>query len=189
LKATGRKVYKTQIINDRGIHICKSMVAWRKFARTEADGNRETPESAGIKGDKFVGDFYVRFDRAYKEEIADLIEKGMDEKTAKKKAPLMVEARETLKNWEAGDPETVALWKTMNNWVYQGFEETYNNLGVDFDKNYYESQTYLLGKENIAEGLEKGVFYRKEDGSVWIDLSEEGLDEKLVLRADGTAVY
>lgn len=189
LKATGRKVYKTQIINDRGIHICKSMVAWQKFAEKNGEGHPETPDTAKMKGDKFVGKYYVKFDVEYKKEIAELMEKGMAEKEAKKQAPLIVEAQDLLKKWEAGDPETVALWKTMNSWVYEGFEETYKNLGVDFDKIYYESDTYLLGKEIIDEGLEKGVFYRREDGSVWADLTKEGLDEKLVLRADGTAVY
>lgn len=189
LEATGRKVYKTQIINDRGIHICKSMVAWQKFAETDEQGNRETPGSTGKKGDKFVGEFYVKFDKAYKKEIADLVEEGLSEKEAKTKAPLMIEAKEMLKDWEAGDEEVMALWEEMNNWVYKGFETTYNNLGVDFDKIYYESDTYLLGKDIIKEGLEKNVFYKKEDGSVWADLTDEGLDEKLVLRADGTAVY
>lgn len=189
LKATGRHVYKTQIINDRGIHICKSMVAWKKFAQIDKNGKRATPASTGIKGDKFVGDFYVKFDEAYKKEVADLVEEGIGEKEAKRRAPLMQEAQEALKNWEEGDKETVALWETMNSWVYDGFEKTYKNLGVDFDKNYYESQTYLLGKDSIEEGLRNNVFYKKEDGSVWIDLSDEGLDEKLVLRADGTAVY
>ncbi len=183
LKAAGKKVYKTQIINDRGIHICKSMVAWLEF------GEGKTPESAKVKGDKFVGEYYVKFDKEYKKEIVELVADGMPEKQAKKEAPLMLKAQETLKKWEAGDQKTVALWEKMNNWVYKGFEETYQNLGVDFDKNYYESDTYLLGKEIIEEGLQKGVFYKKEDGSVWIDLSDEGLDEKLVLRADGTAVY
>lgn len=189
LKASGRKVYKTQIINDRGIHICKSMVAWQKFADKDENGNRITPASEGVKGDKFVGDFYVKFDQVYKQEIAELVEKGIPEKEAKKQASLMQEAQETLKKWESGDEETVEIWKMMNSWVYKGFEETYKNLGVDFDKNYYESNTYLLGKEIIQSGLEKGVFYKKDDGSVWIDLSADGLDEKLVLRADGTAVY
>src|SRR5699024_1944784 len=187
--ATGKKVYKTQIINDRGIHICKSMLAWQKFAEKDAQGNRLTPESTGVKGDKFVGDFYVKFDKAYKAEIANLVADGMPEEEAKKKAPLLQEAKAMLKKWEEGDVEVVALWKTMNSWVYKGFEETYTNLGVDFDKNYYESNTYLLGKETIEDGLERGVFFKKDDGSVWIDLTADGLDEKLVLRADGTAVY
>ncbi len=189
LKAAGNKVYKTQIINDRGIHICKSMVAWLKFAATDEKGQKVTPQSTGIKGDKFVGDFYVKFDAAYKKEMAALIAKGLPEDEAKIKAPLMQEAQEMLRKWEAGDEEIVSLWKTMNNWVYEGFAETYKNLGVDFDKNYYESNTYLLGKEIIQQGLQKEVFYKKEDGSVWADLREDGLDEKLVLRADGTAVY
>lgn len=183
LKAAGRTVYKTQIINDRGIHICKSMLAWMKF------GKGETPESSGIKGDKLVGNYYVAFDKAYKEQVAERIASGMDEKQASAEAPILLEAQELLRKWEAGDPDTVALWKKMNAWVYEGFEETYRKLGVDFDKLYYESDTYLLGKDVVAEGLEKGVFYRKEDGSVWIDLTDEGLDEKIVLRADGTAVY
>ncbi len=183
LKASGRKVYKTQVINDRGIHICKSMLAWQKF------GNGQTPESTGLKGDKLVGNFYVEFDKAYKREIDELKIQGMPEEEAKKKAPLMLEAQEMLRKWEAGDEEVVNLWKRMNDWVYDGFAVTYKNLGVDFDFNYYESQTYLLGKDEVEKGLEKGVFYRKEDGSVWIDLTDEGLDEKLVLRSDGTSVY
>ena len=183
LKASGKKVYKTQIINDRGIHICKSMVAWQKF------GNGETPASTGLKGDKLVGNYYVAFDKAYKKQIAQHIALGFDPRVAEKEAPILLEAHEMLLKWEAGDPETVALWKTMNGWVYKGFEVTYTNLGVDFDTYYYESDTYLLGKDVVAEGLEKGVFFRKEDGSVWIDLTEEGLDEKIVLRSDGTAVY
>jgi arginyl-tRNA synthetase len=183
LAASGKKVYKTQIINDRGIHICKSMVAWLKF------GLGETPEKTGLKGDKLVGNYYVRFDQAYKKEIQDLMASGVSEKEAKKEAPILLEAQELLRKWEAGDQATVDLWKKMNHWVYEGFDETYKNLGVDFDINYYESNTYLLGKEVVAEGLEKGVFYKKEDGSVWIDLTDEGLDEKIVLRADGTAVY
>ncbi|MEP2688252.1 arginine--tRNA ligase [Maribacter dokdonensis] len=183
LKASGKKVYKTQIINDRGIHICKSMVAWQKF------GNGETPVSTGLKGDKLVGNYYVAFDKAYKEQIADLVAKGIDKKVAEKEAPILLEAQEMLLKWEAGDPETVTLWKTMNGWVYKGFEVTYKNLGVDFDTLYYESDTYLLGKNVVAEGLKKGIFFKKEDGSVWIDLTEDGLDEKIVLRSDGTAVY
>ena len=183
LAASGRKVYKTQIINDRGIHICKSMLAWTKF------GNGETPETAGLKGDKLVGNYYVRFDQEYKKEIETLIKRGVSEDDAKKNAPILIEAQEMLRKWEAGDESTVTLWKTMNQWVYKGFEESYAELGVDFDTNYYESNTYLLGKEVVAEGLKKGVFYKKEDGSVWIDLTDEGLDEKIVLRADGTAVY
>ncbi|MEP0213222.1 MAG: arginine--tRNA ligase [Cellulophaga sp.] len=183
LKASGKKVYKTQIINDRGIHICKSMLAWKLF------GNGETPESTGLKGDKLVGNYYVKFDKEYKVQIADLVAAGTDAKEAEKQAPLLLEAQEMLRKWEAGDEEVVSLWKMMNQWVYSGFEVTYKNLGVDFDSYYYESNTYLLGKDIVDEGLEKGVFYRKEDGSVWIDLSDEGLDEKIVLRADGTAVY
>lgn len=183
LKASGNKVYKTQIINDRGIHICKSMLAWQKF------GDGETPESTSLKGDKLVGNYYVKFDQEYKKEIEALVADGMAEDEAKKQAPLMLEAQEMLRKWEAGDEEVVALWKKMNQWVYDGFAKTYNNLGVDFDSYYYESDTYLLGKDVVEEGLEKGIFYRKEDGSVWIDLTDEGLDEKLVLRADGTAVY
>ncbi|SFS29888.1 arginine--tRNA ligase [Lutibacter maritimus] len=183
IKASGKKVYKTQIINDRGIHICKSMLAWQRF------GNGETPETSGLKGDKLVGNYYVAFDKAYKEEIKQLIAQGKTEEEAKKLAPILLEAQQMLLKWEAGDEEIVALWKTMNEWVYAGFNETYKELGVDFDKNYYESNTYLLGKDIVAEGLEKGIFYKKEDGSVWIDLTKEGLDEKIVLRADGTAVY
>jgi arginyl-tRNA synthetase len=183
IEASGKKVYKTQIINDRGIHICKSMLAWKRF------GNNETPESTGLKGDKLVGNYYVKFDQTYKKEIAQLISEGKTEEEAKKQAPILIAAQEMLLKWEAGDTEVVSLWKTMNQWVYTGFDETYNELGVDFDKNYYESNTYLLGKDIVAEGLEKGIFYKKEDGSVWIDLTEDGLDEKIVLRADGTAVY
>ncbi|MEP2058268.1 MAG: arginine--tRNA ligase [Maribacter litoralis] len=183
LKASGKKVYKTQIINDRGIHICKSMVAWQKF------GNGETPESTGLKGDKLVGNYYVAFDKAYKEQIAELVAKGTEQKVAEKEAPILLEAQEMLLKWESGDEETVSLWKTMNGWVYKGFDVTYKNLGVDFDTLYYESDTYLLGKDVVAEGLKKGVFFKKEDGSVWIDLTEDGLDEKIVLRSDGTAVY
>jgi len=183
MKASGKKVYKTQIINDRGIHICKSMLAWQRF------GNGETPESTGLKGDKLVGNYYVKFDQEYKKEIAQLIAEGKTEEEAKKQAPLLIEAQKMLLKWEAGDKEIVTLWKTMNQWVYTGFDETYKELGVDFDKNYYESNTYLLGKDIVADGLEKGIFYKKEDGSVWIDLTDEGLDEKIVLRADGTAVY
>ncbi len=183
MKASGKKVYKTQIINDRGIHICKSMLAWQRF------GNSETPESTGLKGDKLVGNYYVKFDQEYKKQISQLITEGKTEEDAKKEAPLLQEAQEMLLKWEAGDEEIVSLWKTMNQWVYTGFDQTYKELGVDFDKNYYESNTYLLGKDIVANGLEKGVFYKKEDGSVWIDLTEDGLDEKIVLRADGTAVY
>jgi len=183
ITASGKKVYKTQIINDRGIHICKSMLAWQRF------GNGETPESTGLKGDKLVGNYYVAFDKAYKKEIAQLVANGKTEEEAKKEAPLLLEAQEMLLKWEAGDEAVVSLWKTMNQWVYKGFDETYKELGVDFDKNYYESNTYLLGKDNVAEGIKKGIFYKKEDGSVWIDLTDEGLDEKIVLRADGTSVY
>ncbi|MFY8096841.1 MAG: arginine--tRNA ligase [Flavobacterium sp.] len=183
LKASGKKVYKTQIINDRGIHICKSMLAWQKF------GNGQTPETTGLKGDKLVGNFYVEFDKAYKSEINELIAQGKTEEEAKKQAPLMLEAQEMLRKWEAGDEEVVTLWKTMNQWVYDGFAITYKNLGVDFDSYYYESNTYLLGKDVVEEGLAKGVFFKKPDGSVWIDLTAEGLDEKLVLRSDGTSVY
>lgn len=183
IKASGKKVYKTQIINDRGIHICKSMLAWQRF------GNGKTPESTGLKGDKLVGNYYVAFDKAYKEEINQLISEGKTEEEAKKQAPILIEAQQMLRKWEAGDTEVVSLWKKMNQWVYDGFAITYKELGVNFDKNYYESNTYLLGKNVVADGLEKGIFYKKEDGSVWIDLTEEGLDEKIVLRADGTAVY
>lgn len=183
LQAAGNKVYKTQIINDRGIHICKSMLAYQKF------GHGETPESAGLKGDKLIGNYYVAFDKAYRAEVKELMTQGLDEESAKKQAPMLVEAQEMLLKWEAGDPETVALWKKMNQWVYDGFDVTYKALGVDFDVNYYESNTYLLGKEVVQQGLEKGIFYRKDDGSVWIDLTPDGLDEKIVLRSDGTAVY
>ncbi len=181
--ASGKKVYKTQIINDRGIHICKSMIAWERF------GNGDTPESTGLKGDKLVGNYYVKFDKEYKKEIADLIAKGHDEKEAKKIAPILVEAQNMLRKWEAGDEKTVSLWKKMNQWVYAGFETSYKEMGVSFDTNYYESNTYLLGKDVVSDGLRKNVFFKKEDGSVWIDLTDEGLDEKIVLRADGTAVY
>lgn len=183
IKASGKKVYKTQIINDRGIHICKSMLAWKLF------GNRETPASTGLKGDKLVGNYYVKFDKEYKKEIQNLIAKGYTEEDAKKQAPILIEAQNMLLKWEAGDEETVTLWRTMNQWVYDGFEITYKNLGVDFDKLYFESETYLLGKEFVAEGLKSGVFFKKEDGSVWCDLTDDGLDEKIVLRSDGTAVY
>jgi arginyl-tRNA synthetase len=183
IKASGKKVYKTQIINDRGIHICKSMLAWQRY------GHGETPDSTGLKGDKLVGNYYVRFDQEYKKEISGLITKGLDEKEAKKQAPIILEAQQMLQKWEAGDQDVVALWKTMNQWVYDGFAITYKEMGVDFDKLYYESDTYLLGKEFITEGLKSDVFYKKEDGSVWCDLTKEGLDEKIVLRSDGTAVY
>jgi arginyl-tRNA synthetase len=183
LKASGKKVYKTQIINDRGIHICKSMLAWQKF------GNGETPESTGLKGDKLVGNYYVTFDKAYKEEINQLIAQGKTEDEAKKQVPIILEAQEMLQKWEASDPKVIALWKKMNQWVYDGFAKTYENLGVDFDTYYYESNTYLLGKDVVQIGLEKGVFEKDPDGSVWIDLTDEGLDRKIVLRSDGTAVY
>ena len=183
LKASGKKVYKTQIINDRGIHICKSMLAWQKF------GNGQTPETSGLKGDKLVGNFYVAFDKAYKEEINQLMSEGKSEEEAKKQAPIILEAQEMLLKWEAGDPEVMALWKTMNQWVYDGFGTTYTNLGVDFDSYYYESNTYLLGKDVVQIGLEKGIFEKDPDGSVWIDLTPDGLDRKIVLRSDGTAVY
>lgn len=183
IKASGKKVYKTQIINDRGIHICKSMLAWQKF------GNGQTPESTGLKGDKLVGNFYVAFDKQYKAEINDLIAQGQKEEEAKKNAPSILEAQQMLLDWEAGKPEVIELWKTMNRWVYDGFETTYKNLGVNFDSYYYESNTYLLGKEVVQFGLEKGIFEKDPDGSVWIDLTEEGLDRKIVLRSDGTAVY
>ena len=183
IKASGKKVYKTQIINDRGIHICKSMLAWEKF------GNGETPESTGLKGDKLVGNYYVKFDQEYKKEISQLVASGLSEENAKKQAPLILQAQEMLLKWEAGDKQVLALWKEMNHWVYRGFDVTYKNLGVDFDQLYYESNTYLLGKDSIDEGLKSGVFFQKEDGSTWCDLSDEGLDEKLVLRSDGTAVY
>lgn len=183
IKASGKKVYKTQIINDRGIHICKSMLAWQRF------GNAETPESTGLKGDKLVGNYYVKFDQEYKKEIAALMAEGKTEDEAKKEAPILVSAQQMLQKWEAGDKDVVTLWETMNGWVYKGFDETYKNLGVDFDNLYYESETYLLGKEFVAEGLKSGVFFKKEDGSVWCDLTADGLDEKIVLRSDGTAVY
>ena len=183
IKASGKKVYKTQVINDRGIHICKSMLAWQKF------GNGQTPESTGLKGDKLVGNYYVAFDKAYKEEIAQLMSAGKTEDEAKKQAPIILEAQEMLLKWEAGDEEVITLWKMMNQWVYDGFAISYKNLGVDFDTYYYESNTYLLGKDVVQVGLDKGVFEKDPDGSVWIDLTEEGLDRKIVLRSDGTAVY
>ncbi|GAA4240192.1 arginine--tRNA ligase [Winogradskyella damuponensis] len=182
LKASGKNVYKTQIINDRGIHICKSMLAYQKF------GQGETP-TKDLKGDKLVGNYYVKFDQAYKSEISELVAQGQSEEEAKKNAPLLLEAQEMLIKWEAGDEDVVALWKKMNQWVYDGFDVTYKNIGVDFDAYYYESNTYLLGKEFVAEGLKTGVFTKKADGSVWCDLTEDGLDEKIVLRSDGTAVY
>lgn len=183
VEANGNKVVKTNIVNDRGIHICKSMLAWKKY------GNGETPESSGKKGDHLVGDYYVAFDKHYKAEIAALTDKGMTKEEAEAASPLMNEAREMLVKWEAGDPEVRALWKMMNDWVYAGFDETYRMMGVGFDKIYYESDTYLEGKEKVMEGLQKGFFYRKEDGSVWADLTAEGLDHKLLLRGDGTSVY
>jgi len=183
LAASGNKVVKTNIVNDRGIHICKSMLAWQKW------GNNETPESSGKKGDHLVGDYYVKFDLEYKTQIAKLVQKGMDKEEATKKAPLILEAQEMLRKWESGDKEVVELWKNMNKWVYDGFDITYKTLGVDFDKIYYESNTYKLGKENVLLGLDNGIFFKKEDGSVWADLSGEGLDQKLLLRADGTSVY
>ena len=183
IKASGKKVYKTQIINDRGIHICKSMLAWQKF------GNGQTPESSGLKGDKLVGNFYVKFDQEYKVQISELIAQGKTEDDAKKLAPIILEAQQMLLDWEAGKPEVIQLWKTMNQWVYNGFAQTYKNLGVDFDSYYYESNTYLLGKEVVQFGLEKGIFEKDADGSVWIDLTPDGLDRKIVLRSDGTAVY
>ncbi len=183
LKASGKKVYKTQIINDRGIHICKSMLAWQKF------GNNETPESSGLKGDKLVGKYYVEFDKTYKSQIAELIASGTSDEDAKKNAPILLEAQQMLLEWENGKLEVMELWNTMNHWVYKGFEETYSNLGVNFDSYYYESNTYLLGKEVVQFGLEKGIFKKDPDGSVWIDLTQEGLDRKIVLRSDGTAVY
>ena len=183
MKANGYKVVKTNIVNDRGIHICKSMLAWKKW------GEGATPESAGKKGDHLIGDFYVLFDKKYKQELAELQESGLSKEEAEAKSALMAEAREMLLKWEAGDKEVVDLWTMMNNWVYAGFDETYKRMGVDFDKIYYESQTYLEGKGKVLEGLEKGVFYRREDGSVWADLTGDGLDEILLLRADGTSVY
>lgn len=183
LKAAGNEVLRGQIINDRGIHICKSMLAWKKY------GNGETPQTTGIKGDHLVGKYYVIFDQKYKDEIQSLISSGMDADEAKKKAPILLEAQEMLKKWEDGDAEIKALWKEMNSWVYSGFEKTYQRLGVSFDLVQYESDTYLLGKDVIEEGLKKGILFKKEDGSVWADLTEEGLDQKLLLRGDGTSVY
>ena len=183
MQANGNKVVKTNIVNDRGIHICKSMLAWLKY------GNGETPETSGKKGDHLIGDYYVAFDKHYREEVKELVAKGMDEEQAKQEAPLIKEAHEMLVKWEQNDPEVRALWRKMNEWVYAGFDETYKALGVGFDKIYYESETYLEGKEKVEEGLEKGLFYRREDNSVWVDLTNEGLDEKLLLRSDGTSVY
>ena len=182
-EANGWKVVKTNIVNDRGIHICKSMLAWLKY------GNGETPESSGKKGDHLIGDYYVRFDKEYKTQIAELMAAGKDEETAKREAPLMLEAQEMLRKWEANDPEVRALWNKMNSWVYAGFDETYKRMGVSFDKIYYESNTYLEGKSEVEKGLVSGAFYRREDGSVWADLTKDGLDEKLLLRSDGTSVY
>ena len=182
-EANGWKVVKTNIVNDRGIHICKSMLAWLKF------GNGETPESSGKKGDHLIGDYYVRFDVEYKKQIKELMAQGMDEETAKKEAPLIKEAQAMLLKWEQGDPEVRALWQKMNSWVYAGFDETYKQMGVSFDKIYYESNTYLEGKKEVERGLKEGLFYRREDGSVWADLTQDGLDEKLMLRSDGTSVY
>ena len=183
IAANGNKVVKTNIVNDRGIHICKSMLAWQKW------GNGETPASSGKKGDHLIGDYYVAFDKHYKAELSELMEKGMSKEEAEAASPLMAEAREMLVKWEAGDKEVRALWEQMNGWVYEGFDETYKRLGVDFDKIYYESDTYLVGKETVLGGLEKGIFYRREDESVWADLTGDGLDEKLLLRSDGTSVY
>ena len=183
LKASGKKVKKVQIINDRGIHICKSMVAWIDY------GNGDTPESTGIKGDHFVGKYYVKFDKQYKEEISELIKNGLEKDEAEKNAPIFLKAQKMLLKWENKDEYVYSLWEKMNSWVYDGFEETYKKIGVDFDKNYYESDTYLLGKKVIEIGLEKNVFFKKNDGSVWIDLTSDGLDEKILLRSDGTAVY
>jgi arginyl-tRNA synthetase len=183
LKANGYEVIKANLVNDRGIHICKSMIAWMRY------GNGATPESTGIKGDHLVGDYYVKFNDVYKAEVAALIAAGKEKEVAEKEAPIMLEAQDLLRKWEAGDPQVYSLWQTMNNWVYAGFEITYNKLGIDFDKMYYESNTYLLGKEIVHQGLEKGVLFKKDNGSVWIDLTADGLDEKLLLRADGTSVY
>ncbi|MEG2479806.1 MAG: arginine--tRNA ligase, partial [Mucinivorans sp.] len=183
LEACGNEVMKVNLVNDRGIHICKSMIAWQRF------GAGETPSSTGLKGDHLVGNYYVKFDQAYKAEIKELMATGMSEDEAKKNAPIIIAAQEMLVRWEAKDPEVYALWQTMNGWVYDGFEQTYRTMGVSFDKTYYESNTYLLGKKLVEIGLSKGIFYKREDGSVWIDLTEDGLDEKLLLRADGTSVY
>lgn len=182
-KASGHKVHKVQIINDRGIHICKSMAAWKLF------GKGETPKGGVIKGDHLVGKYYVEFDKAYKQQIKELIEKGVSEKEAEKQAPIMQLAVDMLLKWEAKDPDIINLWKTMNGWVYEGFSSTYKRMGVDFEKLYYESETYLLGKDEVLKGVEKGVFFRKEDGSVWVDLTADGLDQKVLLRSDGTSVY
>ncbi len=183
LKASGKNVQKVQIINDRGIHICKSMVAWQEF------GNNETPETNNFKGDHLVGKYYVQFDKEYKSEIAEMIKNGTSKKEAEKLSPIFIKAQDMLLKWEAKDPDVIALWKKMNSWVYNGFAQTHKRLGVNFDKNYFESETYLLGKEVVKSGLDSGVFFKKPDGSVWIDLSDEGLDEKIILRSDGTSVY
>ncbi len=183
LKANGYKVPRVQIINDRGIHICKSMVAWQNY------GAGATPKSIGKKGDHLVGEYYVRFDQEYKKQIANLVAEGMSEEAAGKQAPILIQAQETLRKWEQKDPETYQLWETMNGWVYDGFNATYDRVGIDFDQLYYESETYLLGRDEVLQGLETGAFYKKDDGSVWVDLTEEGLDHKLLLRADGTSVY
>ncbi len=183
MEANGNRVVRTNIVNDRGIHICKSMLAWLRY------GNGETPETSGKKGDHLIGDYYVAFDRHYRQQVRELVEQGMGEDEAQREAPLMKEAHEMLVKWEQGDPEVRALWSRMNEWVYAGFDETYKALGVGFDKIYYESQTYLVGREKVMEGLAKGIFYQRKDGSVWADLSDEGLDEKLLLRSDGTSVY
>ncbi|MGE0076679.1 MAG: arginine--tRNA ligase [Bacteroidales bacterium] len=183
LEKSGKHVVKVNLVNDRGIHICKSMIAWLKF------GNGETPENTGLKGDHLVGDYYVRFDKEYKAEIRDLVAQGLTEDEAKAKAPILLQAQELLRKWEAKDPETIELWSKMNGWVYSGFDKTYESLGISFDKTYYESQTYLLGKSVVNDGLNRGIFKQKEDNSVWIDLTADGLDEKLLLRSDGTSVY
>lgn len=183
LRAGGYRVHRVQIINDRGIHICKSMVAWQKF------GNGETPQLSGLKGDKLVGKYYVIFDQKYKAQVADLMEQGQSKEEAEKNAPIMLEAQDMLRKWEQKDPEVYRLWQTMNQWVYDGFDETYRRMGVAFDKLYYESETFLLGREEVLRGLDRGIFFKKEDGSVWVDLTGDGLDEKLLLRADGTSVY
>ena len=183
LRAVGHNVIKVNLVNDRGIHICKSMLAWKRY------GGGETPASSGMKGDHLVGKYYVEFDKHYKAQVKELTASGMSEEEAKKRAPLMLEAQEMLRRWEARDPEVYGLWEMMNGWVYDGFDVTYKALGVDFDKVYYESQTYLLGKDIVQKGLDMGIFYRREDGSVWIDLTADGLDQKLLLRGDGTSVY
>jgi len=183
MEKSGKRVVKVNLVNDRGIHICKSMLAWQKF------GNGETPQTSGKKGDHLVGDYYVKFDKEYKAQIEELKSKGMSEDEAKVKAPIIQEAQEMLRRWEAKDPEVIELWKTMNGWVYQGFDKTYADLGISFDKVYYESETYLLGKSVVMDGLNRGIFFKKEDGSVWIDLTSDGLDQKLLLRGDGTSVY